>query len=348
MNNVKISVIMPVYNAELYLRETLESVKNQTFKNFELIAVNDGSTDSSEKILLEYTNICNIKIINQNNSGVSRARNVGISKSIGAYICFLDADDILSPNYLQSLYDCIYNNDADMAFCNYITFYGRCDFKHKKDINVYTLSEKEASKRFDYLMERGLATSPCNKIFKKKLLDCYSISFNENVSYGEDLFFNWKAVLASNKVVGTEADLYGYRLNIYGATVKYHSDMFEKYMSELDDVRNFGKSINSNEDLLEKSINLNLLKLVPSMLRMTIRKKNNIFSKYSNVKKLINKNEIQKAVLLWSKETHLENCILQSVLEKKYFSLFICSIKMEYRFRIGRFIKNLRCKIKRF
>lgn len=98
----KISVIIPVYNAEKYLAETLDSVLNQTFTDFEVIAVNDGSTDNSLNILNEYGNKdSRIKIFSNSNSGVSTARNTGIEKASGEYICFIDADDLIASEYMN-------------------------------------------------------------------------------------------------------------------------------------------------------------------------------------------------------------------------------------------------------
>ena len=92
--NPKISLIIPVYNVELYLRKSLDSAINQTFKDVEIIAVNDGSTDSSYEILKEYkSKYNNIKVISIKNSGLSNARNVGIRESKGEYLAFLDSDD---------------------------------------------------------------------------------------------------------------------------------------------------------------------------------------------------------------------------------------------------------------
>ena len=104
MESIKISIIIPVYNAELYLSESLNSVANQSYRNWELIAINDGSTDKSLDILnQEHKKDSRIKIISISNSGVSHARNVGLSAANGDYILFLDADDLLMPKSLQTL-----------------------------------------------------------------------------------------------------------------------------------------------------------------------------------------------------------------------------------------------------
>ena len=101
-SNILVSIIMPVYNVEKYLEKTLESVKAQSFQNYELIAINDGSTDKSFEILKMYQDrMPQLYIMDQKNSGVSTARNRGIKRATGEYVCFLDADDQLSPDYLE-------------------------------------------------------------------------------------------------------------------------------------------------------------------------------------------------------------------------------------------------------
>lgn len=120
----KISVIIPVYNSEKYLRKTLESLLNQTMKSFEVIMVNDGSSDSSLDIMNEYREkYIMSRIINIKNSGASAARNIGIEYAQGEYLSFIDSDDFISPIFLERLYDIISKNNADIACCNYYSYY---------------------------------------------------------------------------------------------------------------------------------------------------------------------------------------------------------------------------------
>ena len=117
---IDISLIIPVYNVEKYLRRTLESVENQTFKNFEVIIVNDGSTDGSLEIIQEFVNKHdNFILVDQENSGVGMARNAGIKVSRGIYIAFLDSDDFLEPNYLKKLYFAAIKTGSDIVCCNF-------------------------------------------------------------------------------------------------------------------------------------------------------------------------------------------------------------------------------------
>ena len=111
-----ISVVVPVYNTECFLRECIESVLNQTYTNFELILIDDGSTDGSGAICVEYAQKDRrIRVFRQNNSGVSSARNKGIVESAGKYICFIDSDDFISVNYFEYLYSLLKKYNADIS-----------------------------------------------------------------------------------------------------------------------------------------------------------------------------------------------------------------------------------------
>ena len=114
---VKISIIMPIYNAEIYLEESVNSILNQNFEDFELICIDDGSTDNSLAILNEISKKdSRLRVISQKNLGAGAARNKGIKESLGEYICFIDSDDYVIPEYLEIAYDNITSNNSDIVF----------------------------------------------------------------------------------------------------------------------------------------------------------------------------------------------------------------------------------------
>lgn len=345
MSEVKVSIIMPVYNAEKYLKETLESVKRQSFKDFELIAINDGSVDSSKKILESYVDDINIKIINKENSGVSASRNRGIAEATGKYICFLDSDDVLHRDYLSVLYDVALKQDSDIVFCEYEPFYGTFyERSYEKDIVSEELYGTYKQKTFDYVMDIGLATSPCIKMYKASLIKEKVIAFNEKSSYGEDMFFNWKVFLVSNKVYYIKKILYGYRQNVGSITTKYHDNLFETYLNEYEQLKMFG-GINSVDSItLNNSINKNLLKVLPSFLRMNIRRKSPILDKYKYVKEISNHDDIWHALQEWKEGNNVKNKLYHAMINKKYFQALCHGAYMEYRFRLARCIKSWRAR----
>lgn len=293
----EISVIIPVYNAEKYLAETIESVLNQTFLNFEVIAVNDGSKDASLSILNSYAKkderIC---VIDKPNSGVSDTRNLGFSKAKGKYCCFIDADDILAQDYLETMYNIAKNKNADMVVCGYEPFRG--SFNPKKGGTVKRV-ENTAE-----LLESGIMTSAWTKLIKKEVIEKYNIKFKKGMTFGEDLFFCWKAYFASNAVFQTNAVLYGYRMTETGATSRFHAGLYESYKAAFEDLKLFYKTnFNRNADeILE--IDMFFTKRLPSFMKMAAREKTKISVKLKNVKKTVN-DDVMEMILneYWKKLT---------------------------------------------
>ena len=138
----KISIIIPVYNVEQYIKNCLESVINQTYDNWEIILIDDGSTDNSKAI---YENIAikndKIKIFKQTNKGVSAARNLGIEKAQGDYIVFLDADDWIEKKFLERMLEVIENEDADIVQCNFYYANNRSNIERKHIRPSYSIRQ---------------------------------------------------------------------------------------------------------------------------------------------------------------------------------------------------------------
>ena len=200
MNNIKISVIIPVYNVENYLRQCLDSIINQTLKEIEIICINDGSTDSSKQILEEYAlKDERIKIINQKNKGVSAARNTGIDAATGEYIGFVDSDDWVKLDAYEKLYNKITREDVDIVFSryNYVFEDGRIEhnpnhFKELDEIKINSIDEN--------LELLKISPSIWTKIFKKSFILDNKIRFPEGV-LAEDLFFIVQYLLKANGIV---------------------------------------------------------------------------------------------------------------------------------------------------
>lgn len=204
----KISIIIPVYNVEKYLKDCLNSIINQTFKDIEIICINDGSTDDSLNILLEYANFDKrIKIINQSNFGVSHARNQGIETAQGEYISFVDSDDWVDTNYFENLYDAITRHNADIA-CSTII---RKRQRHQKYRVHYTKENV-----YSFLQEKIDACSvpKCcyvwNKLYRTSLVKNHK--FKERV-YFEDVLWTPQILKDSYKLVTIPNTNYYYRAN---------------------------------------------------------------------------------------------------------------------------------------
>lgn len=202
--NKKVSVIIPVYNVKPeYIDEAINSVLNQTYKNIEIIVVNDGSTDENTLNYLKTINNPLIKIVNQENKGLGGARNTGIENSTGDYIGFLDSDDWLDNNYYEVLYNLCEENNADMA-CGILT---KTSLNFQQPMDYF---ENNIITDFTEKMKYITNGSTCSKLFKKELF--LNIRFKEHTYY-EDNPVLVEILLNSNKVAFTNKVNYYYREN---------------------------------------------------------------------------------------------------------------------------------------
>ena len=210
-SNPTISIIMPVYNSAEYLPETLEHIFMQSYKDFELLAIDDGSTDNSQDIL---NNLAkqkdNLSVIASKNSGAGAARNLGLDSARGKYICFIDSDDIPTKNYLYTLLHLIESTGSDLACIKHASFKKTTTEERPSERPNRLLSAPEATSSL--LLEKISAAPHC-KIYKKELLD--DLRF-EHFSIAEDLYFNYLYLKRCRKVVISQACCYGYRKNSNG------------------------------------------------------------------------------------------------------------------------------------
>lgn len=211
---IKISVIIPVYNAEKFLNFCIESLVKQSQRYCEFIFINDGSTDNSNEILKNYQKIDErIILVDQNNSGVSNARNNGLKIARGEYISFVDADDYLNYDFLLKLYEIAFQSNADIVISNFITEQdGR--WKISKSIfPVNQIFEKEYIHQniCTFLIKNDSLNSCCTKLFKKDFIKINDIEFPVDKKNSEDAFFTLKAFSIANKVIFTDYSGYYYR-----------------------------------------------------------------------------------------------------------------------------------------
>lgn len=216
----KVSIIVPVYNVEKYLRKCLDSLINQTLKNIEIICINDGSTDKSLEILEEYKNRdSRIILLNQENSGQSIARNNGIKKATGEYIGFVDPDDWVDLDYYEKLYNTANTNDADIAVGGIIRVTG---IKKKKFLNFEKETITDNTNLKFELCDVPEKSYVCNKIYKTQKLKEINLKFEEGRIF-EDCIFTPQALLFLGKMV-TVPNIYYYYLRRGNSTVKQRSE----------------------------------------------------------------------------------------------------------------------------
>lgn len=224
MKNKKLSVIIPIYNAEKYIEICLDSLKSLLSNELEILAINDGSTDNSTKILNDcVSKDSRIRHINVPNGGVSKARNIGIANATGKYIMFLDADDYLLKDALNLISDAIDSEKYDfMAFSRQIIEEGRVPWNDK-----FFFSEPETSDKniIDSIMFADSHFNECwGKLYKKELIDKYKIEFPEGVPIGEDMMFVMEYYSHCETVFASNFPLVAYRQHGESAMRKYGID----------------------------------------------------------------------------------------------------------------------------
>lgn len=220
-----ISIIVPVYNVEVYLEACVNSLLAQTYKNIEIILINDGSVDNSgglcDHLAQKDNRIC---VIHQKNQGVSATRNNGIDCANGEYLLFVDSDDTVDAQYVQTLYQEITENDADLVICGYRRYYPKYtkDVCAEKNSCISNLSQNE--QLITQLYTGTLLNSPCNKIYKKKLITKY---FDSSLAMGEDLVFNLQYLKNVKKIKVISKVLYHYIMRKNSAVTTYKPNRME-------------------------------------------------------------------------------------------------------------------------
>lgn len=201
-----ISIILPVYNVEEYIETCLKSIRNQSFEKYEVIIVNDGSTDGSLAICQKYEFDSRFRIFSKENGGLSSARNYGLNYASSKYVCFVDSDDYLDKNYLSILLDNIEKNKADISVCNfYYEFNDKLVLRDSVRNGIYLFNNIDAIKEIYKFDSYGVGV--WNKLFKLKLFE--NIKFPEG-KISEDYFVMYRIFIKAEKIVYNSTPLYHY------------------------------------------------------------------------------------------------------------------------------------------
>lgn len=262
-----ISIIVPCYNSEMTIKKCINSIMNQTYKNFEIICIDDCSKDRTFKILNEL-NIDKVVLIhNKENKGVSFSRNLGILKAKGKYICFIDSDDTIDKNYLETLYVNILNYDADISITSL----------NGEIISDILKKEKYIS---EYLLSNAVGGYVWNKMYKKELIR--NITFREDIVMSEDLVFNVEVAMSANKIVYIDKKLYFHAIdNNESLSKSYLSDKklssinsYNRIFDLLDEKYLYNYKIAMYKMLVRlKSENVNFIKEYTSIINNCIRER---------------------------------------------------------------------------
>ena len=227
-----ISVIIPVYNSEKTLDKCINSILNQTYNNYEIILVNNSSTDSSKEIINKFIkNYKSIKYFNINEQSVGKARNKGLSVANGEFICFIDSDDIVHKNYLKTLIDNI--NKHDMSICAFTN-----NIKKMTDSNK-SITHLNQSQALEHILNnRKIQGYVWNKLFKSNIIKNNNLQFNETLKIGEDIDFVFEYLKYCKNIIYVNKKLYYYNKNTNNTVTNIENykfclasweNMFKKY-----------------------------------------------------------------------------------------------------------------------
>lgn len=244
-NDTRVSIIVPVYNVEKYLVRCIESLINQTFKNIEIILINDGSTDNSLNIINEYKKKDRrIKLIDNKNNGVSCSRNIGIKQSKGNYIMFVDSDDWIDKNTIEDMYNLLEKNGCDLVMCSYIREFlkGSKEKKvmledkityEKKDIKKELLRRLIGPVREELANPENLDSmgTVWGKLYRSSIIKANNIKFIDlkEIGSAEDVLFNIYLFNEINRAIFINKPMYHYwKGNSNSVTSKYNPKLTEQ------------------------------------------------------------------------------------------------------------------------
>ncbi|MGJ5645181.1 glycosyltransferase [Latilactobacillus curvatus] len=220
MNKVFVSLIIPIFNGKEYVHNLIKMLDQQTFQDFEVLFIDDGSSDGTWDEMNKYTRD-NIKVIQENNLGVSVARNNGILQAKGKYILFPDADDNFVPTYIEKLVCAMQIENTQMAICGYLEqTTNRTNFEFSPPQQCYTNKTNFIN---EVISHHSVCSALWNKIFLRSIIETNNIRFDETITIGEDLLFIIQYLQYTEKVISVQEPLYKYYINSNGAMNKFLS-----------------------------------------------------------------------------------------------------------------------------
>lgn len=277
-----ISVIVPIYNVEKYLTKCIESIINQTYKNLEIILVDDGSPDNCPTICDEYAKKdSRIKVIHKKNGGLSDARNAGLDIATGEYVMFIDSDDFIDIDMMKSMMNNMIDNNVDLVVCNIKYIYDNGE-KVKYNQEDKILDKHEAMK--EYIKDGIVQAIACNKLYKKKLISDLRYKVGK---INEDEFFTYKIVDRTDRIYYNSKPFYKYlqrntsimgtysikRLDAVEASYERLNFIKERYPElYVEEKKNFLNLCISNYEMILKNRNIDFNKDGRKILKYYVKK----------------------------------------------------------------------------
>lgn len=343
-----VSVIVPVYNVEKYIKQCLDSLIAQTIEDIEIILIDDGSTDLSSEICDYYASMYkNVKVIHNKNVGLGLSRNVGLSMAKGEYVGFVDSDDYINPKMYERLMNLAKNTNADIAYCSIAKFTGLDAGENSISIDETwrVWKENEIKK---YLLNRigsepyckndnYYGASVCAAIFKKSLIEENHIRFLSERQYiSEDVLFNIDLISICKTIVHCNDKLYYYRYNPNSLTTKYKADRFKKGIEVYQETcRRLAASYNETEYFNCTTRYLISIARIAILQEAKYIGENGMVQSYKNIKSICENEDLNFALKRYN----------YKIMPKKYF--VVCSCIVQKRVGILLLASLLNCMYKR-
>ena len=334
-SNVKVSVIVPVYNVEKYLKDCLNSVINQTLEDIEIICVNDGSTDNSLAILEDYAEKdSRIRIINQENKGLGGARNTGLYNANGEYISFIDSDDWIEPNTFEESYNMSKNLDLDMLMFQMKVFNIETgEFIEDQHNNIDSIDDSLIGTVFNYKdvfdVLFKIPHNSVNKLYKYSFLKDMKFKFLEGAYY-EDLASFFPLFLEAKKVSILKKQFYIYRIRSESITTSGDEGSFDMF-NILKDLQKLLKDKNIYPQCMQEFLMFIIVNLKFVYLRLANAHKNNFLQAMKeNYEALELDNVFEEHLMKWHYE---DRCFYLSVVGRydaaACFRRVVCVLQFE-------------------
>ena len=327
----EISIIVPVYKAEKYLNRCIDSLLAQTYTDFELILVDDGSPDKSGKICDDYAaKDSRIKVIHKENAGVSAARNSGLDASGGKYIMFCDSDDSVEPDFLELMHTAAEKDGADVAVSGFEMLF---DEKKEKNKNVLypgtqLISVLSRSGLCD-LLDNNLFFSLWNKIYKSEIIKENGLRMNENMKFSEDFHFNLEYFIKINgNIAVVRKPLYHYEVrNENSATKKYKENLWPITLTTFSLMKTLYGSLEDSSSEYRTRMYTRFVNMICSVLRNTMAKGNPqpFFKKFAENVRIVHSEEYKEAVTFCDSGA-LNPLYLKVLRTRSYLLIFLCEI----------------------
>lgn len=332
--NEMISIIIPVYNSEKYIEKCIESVLRNTVQNYELILIDDGSSDHSGKICDTYAlKDDRIRVFHGENQGVSAARNKGIDNAKGKYITFIDSDDYIGLFYLEKLYRGMEEKDVELTISTMDSAQNEMlGLTHtRKSFYVNMLSQNaEDAQKYLMLNKAFLVYGPMCKLYKRDIIKKEKIYFPRGIHYGEDVLFNMQYLKYCNNIAVVEGGEYKYRReNQNSLSQMYRPDMFETGIKINDSIREsfvYRGFLNAETEeyiawrIFDDAYNA-ILSCWNIKCRMSLKEK------YEKIKKIVNSNKMKDFFTIINDNTNYSKVVWKLMQKRKALFLTIyCQI----------------------